>query len=143
MDLVAALTWLHCLHTLFVLPLSMLWSLRQLVFMGPDLPCPRRRVAGVHLVWALSPMLGAAVAAMVAIIGVNEYGVHEEIPYIFTYVLLLVPISASWVWSLRRSSPFDEASIDEVRAALFGVSLWTASVLGVTLFWWFRSLTTL
>ncbi len=142
MDLVAALLWLHGLHTLFVLPLSMLWSLGQLVFMGTDpLPNPRRRVVGVHLVWALSPMLGAAVAATVAIIGVNEYGVQEGIPYIVAYVLLLVPISASWIWSLRRSSPFDEASIDRVRAALFGVSLWTACVLGLTLVWWAKSLT--
>ena len=138
----SAVVLLHCLHTVFVLPLTVVWTLRELVFMGPDsLPSPRRMVVVVHWVWALSPMLGALLAAATSVIGVREWGVRDEFVYILIYTLLLVPISASWLWSLRRSSPFDEASVDKVRAALFGVSLWAVCVLGVALFHWANALT--
>lgn len=141
MDFLAVLTWLHCLHTLFVLPLSLLAALRQLVLMSRDSQLNRDKIVAVHTMWALSPMLGAALGVVMSLIGVNKYGVHEEFAYILIYTLLLVPISASWVWSLHRSFPYDGASIDSVRCALFGVSLWTVCVLGVTLFWWANTLT--
>ncbi|MDE2837689.1 MAG: hypothetical protein OXL97_09330 [Chloroflexota bacterium] len=139
---IAVLSLVHCLHTVLLLPLTVLWSLWQLVSMDSEsLPNPERMAVDVHRVWVLSPMLGATLAATMAFIGVSEHGVNEEFVYILAYTLLLVPISASWLWSRRRSSPFTEASIDKVRAAHFGVSLWTVCVLGLTLVWWRNALT--